>query len=222
MYALGPPPMGLGEVLDGKDPDGNLTNEDKLGLVYAFPGYPLTGGPNRQKSLKTGKPIIAILLRNTSGLTLLGKRFGQLDRTAGYTMTKEVNGYSTTLGNKGVVLIDPFLPSTGVADDDIFWGVIAGAVTVLLPLTDSGHVDIAVNDPLVGHTGTTTGATTSGRVTKVQFANATAGGTEAALSGFNMAYGCVGRALSARTSQETTAGADILVDLDIKVFSAIR
>lgn len=223
MYALGPPPIELGQVLDGKDADGNLTNEDFLGRVYSFPNYPQTGGPNRKKSLHTGKPIIAMLLRNTSGLTLLGKRFGQLDRTAGYTMTKEVAGYSTTLANKGVVLIDPFLPSTGVADDDIFWGLIAGVVPVLLPLAGSDHTaDIAVNDPLVAATGTTTGATTSGRVTHVRFTNATAGQTGSAFDAFNMMYGCVGRALSARTSQETTAGADLLVDLDIKLFSAIR
>lgn len=223
MYPLGAPPMALGETLDGKDPDSNLTNEDKLGSIYAFPNYPQTGGPNRQKSIRTAKPIIAILLRNTSGLTLLGKRFGQLDRTAGYTMTKEVAGYSTTLGNKGIVLIDPFLPATGVADDDIFWGLIAGTVPVLLPLLGSDHTaDIAVNDPLVAATGTTTGATTSGRVTHVRFTNATAGETGAAFNAFNMIYGCVGRAMSARTSQETTAGADLLVDLDIKLFSAVR
>jgi hypothetical protein len=221
MYELGVPPMGLGETLDGVDADGNLTNADKLGQIHTFPCNTLTGGPNRAKSVNTGKPIRAILLRNTTSGVLLGKRFGQLDRTAGYAMTKNVNGYSTTAGNKGIVLIDPFLPSSGVAANDIFWGLISGCVPVLLPLAASDHViDIAVNDALCAATGTTTGATTSGRVTHVRFANATAGGTEAAQSGFNMAYACVGRAMSARTSQETTAGADLLVDLNINLFGA--
>src|SRR5688572_22178792 len=104
------PPMELGQTLDGKDPEGNLQHEDKLGLCHTFPIYLQTGGPNRSKSIKTGRSVTAILLRNTSGLTLLGKRLGQLDRTAGYAMTKNVDGYSTTLSNKGVVLIDPNLP----------------------------------------------------------------------------------------------------------------
>jgi hypothetical protein len=210
------PPMPLGESLKGTDVEGNLINEEKLGQVYVFPASRVSNTIRGSKGRFTGKPIVAVLMRNTSGGVLLGKRLGQLDRTAGYTMTKEVNGYSTGLGNGPVVLIDPYLPSAGVADDDIFWGIVHGPALVLLPLTSSGHADIAVNDPLVAHTGTTTGATTSGRVTKVQFANATAGETGAGLQAFTMAYNVIGRAMSARTSQETTAGADILVDFAIR------
>lgn len=217
------PPMELGQVLDGIDADSNYQHEDKLGMVWTFPCAPQTGGPSRSKSLNTGRPITAVLLRNTSTLTLLGKRLGQLSRTAGYAMTKEVNGYSTTLANKGVVVIDPFLPSTGVANNDIFWGIIGGAVPILLPLVASDHTaDIAVNDALVAATGTTTGATTSGRVTHVRFTNATAGETGAAFNSFNMIYGCIGRAMSARTSQETTAGADLLVDVAIRLFGPLN
>lgn len=212
------PPMELGQSLDGKDPDGNLTNEEKLGQVYVFPASRVSNTIRGSKGRFTGRPIVAVLLRNTSGAALLPKRLGQLDRTAGYTPTKEVNGYSTVLGNAGVVLIDPWLPTAGVADDDIFWGILRGPAPVLLPLLSTGHADIAVNDPLVGHTGTTTGATTSGRVTKVQFVAATAGDTSAGLQAFTMANNVIGRALSARTSQETTAGADILVDFAIRLW----
>ncbi len=211
------PPMNLGETLDGLT-DGVLTHEDKLGMIHTFPANTLTGGPNRQKGVKTGKSIKAVLLRNTSGLTLLGKRLGKMDRTAGYAMTKNVDGYGAALYDRNVVVIDPFLPSTGVADDDIFWGIIEGPVPILLPLVTADHAaDIAVNDPLVAASGTTSGVTTSGRVTSIRFANATAGGTEAALSAFNNIYSCIGRAMSARTSQETTAGADILVDVAIRM-----
>lgn len=216
---LSAPPMGLGETLDGKDPDGNLTNEDKLGLVHTFPRYPLTGGPNRSKSLLNAKPITAILLRNTSGLTLLPKRLGQLDRTAGHGMVKNVDGYSTTLANFGVVLIDSFLPSTGVVDDDIFWGIISGTAPVLVPLAGADfNGDIALNAPLVSSTGTTTGATTSGRVSNVTFTAATAANTLNGYDGFKMAAGYLGRAMSAKTTGETTAGQDILVDWAIRLF----
>jgi hypothetical protein len=217
MYkVMAEPPMDLGETLDGLDDAGNLINNDKLGQVYYFDTKTDRKNPGRV----SGKPIGAVLLRNTSGLTLLGKRFGQLDRTAGYDMNHNVAGYSTTLANRGIVLIDPYLPSTGVADDHIFWGLFSGPALVLLPLLGSDHTaDIAVNDQLVAATGTTTGATTSGRVTHVRFTNATAGETGAAFNAFNMIAGRVGRAMSARTSQETTAGADILVDLGIPLFA---
>lgn len=211
------PPMNLGEVLDGKDPDGNLTNEDKLGMVHTFPANTLTGGPARSKTVKTGKPITAILLRNTSGLTLLPKRLGQLSRAAGYAMIKEVDGYSTTLANTHVVLIDDNLPSSGVPDDDIFWGIISGPGLILTPITDTDfNGDIALGARLVAATGTTTGATTSGRVSNVTFTGATAGNTLNGFDGFKMAAGVLGRAMSARTSAETAS--DILVDWANRAF----
>ncbi len=209
------PLMDLGDTLKGTDSDGNLINTDKLGQIFYFDTKAARTNPSRS----SGKPQGAVLLRNTAGFDLLGKRFGQLDRTAGYAMNHNVNGYSAVNANKGIVLIDPYLSSAGCADDDIFWGLFSGPALVLLPLVASDHTaDIAVNDPLVAATGTTTGVTTSGRVTHVRFAVATAGGTQAALSGFDQMYGCVGRAMSARTSQETTAGADLLVDLAIKLW----
>jgi hypothetical protein len=208
--------MGLGETLKGKDADGNLINEDKLGQICYFDYKTL----RRDASRASGKPIGAVLLRNTSGITLLGKRLGQLDRTPGLAMNHNVDGYSTTLANAGIVLIDPWLPAGGIADDEIFWGLFAGTALILLPLVASDHTaDIAYGDFLVGATGTTTGATTSGRVTHVRFTAATAGNTLNGFDGFRMMANGIGRALSARTSQETTAGADLLVNLAIKGFA---
>lgn len=216
LRVLPEPPMDLGETLKGKDADGNLINNDKLGQICYF-DYKTSRAASSRSS---GKPIGAVLLRNTSGLTLLGKRFGQLSvAAAGTDMLHVVDGYTAAIAPKNAILIDPYLTSNGVADDDIFWGLFSGPALVLLPLASTAHTaDIALNDPLVGATGTTSGATTSGRVTHVRFTNATAGETGAAFNAFNMIYGCVGRAMSARTSQETTAGADLLVDLAIKLF----
>jgi hypothetical protein len=216
MRVVSEPLMDLGETLDGTDDASNLIHADKLGSIYYFDNK----ATRKSVATQTGKPLGCVLLRNTSGGVLLGKRFGMLDLTAGFGMNHNVVGYSNTLARKGVVLIDPYLPSGGVAANDLFWGVFSGPALVLLPLVGSDHTaDIAVNDPLVSATGTTSGATTSGRVTHVRFTNATAGETGSALNAFNMIYGCVGRAMSARTSQETTAGADLLVDLAIKIFS---
>lgn len=213
---LAEPPMQLGETLKGTDADSNLINSHYLGQICYFPHKTLQS----DKFRASGKPNGAVLLRNTSGVTFLGKRLALLDRTAGYDMVHEANGYSgAAIAARGVVLIDPWLPSTGVAANDIFWGVFSGPALVLLPLTDADHTtDIAVNDDLVSATGTTTGVTTSGRVTHVRFTNATAGETGAAFNAYNMIAGKIGRAMSARTSRETTAGADILVDLMIPLW----
>jgi hypothetical protein len=213
-HNIAEPPMDLGETLKGLEGT-TLINSEKLGGVYWFDNKATRKSVARQ----TGKPLGAVLMRNTAGFVLLGKRLGQLDRTAGFAMNHNVDGYSAINANKGVVLIDPYLASAGCADDEIFWAIFSGPALCLLPLVAADHTaDIAVNDPLVAATGTTTGVTTSGRVTHVRFAVATAGGTQAALSGFDQMYGCIGRAMSAKTSQETTAGAELLVDFSIKLF----
>src|SRR5678809_783948 len=108
------PPFQLGDSYDGVDPDGNLTNDHLLGQIHthrALGTVSTTAGATRARKQLTGRPIVAVILRNTSGAALLPGRLGQLSRTAGYKMTKEVDGYSTTLANQGVVVIDPYLPS---------------------------------------------------------------------------------------------------------------
>lgn len=207
------PPFALGEVLAGTDANGNLINDHWLGACFQFPTFTATGNQRGNKTRPGGgRAITAVCLRNTSGLTLLGKRFGLIDLTAGWEGVKSVYGYATVRPNRNIVLIDSWLPSTGVPDDGIFWGIIAGPALVLTPMAGADQVgDIAVGSPLVNSTGTTTGATTSGRVALASIANATD-----AQGAFDQAGALVGRALSARTTAETNS--DLLVDLNIRVF----
>lgn len=208
------PPMELGNVLDGLDDAGNLANESMLGSIYHFPTFTSSANQRGNKARPGGgRMITAVLLRNTSGLTLLGKRLGLLDTTAGYGGCKNVVGYASARAERKVVLIDPWLPSTGVADDECFWGIIAGPAIVLTPIAGSGFggADIAVGGPLIATTGTTTGVTTSGRVGNPAIANATD-----AQGAFDQAIALLGRALSARTTGETAS--DLLVDWNIQTF----
>jgi hypothetical protein len=215
------PPFELGQTLRGTDEDGNLINGHHLGTIYTFPSQTMTANLRGGKARRTGKPIVAVALRNESGGALLPKRIARLTRTAGYSLCESADGYAAGTGEQGantsVAFIDEFLPSAGVADDDIFWGIIGGPVTVLTPIADTDFgSDIAVADLLVSVTGTTTGATTSGRIGKPVFVNATAGGTQAALNGYRMAVGVIARALSARTTGNTAT--DVLVDACVKLF----
>lgn len=213
------PPFALGTTLKGKDADSNLINADKLGMIFEFPVKDVSGDIRGQKSRKTGRSIRAICLRNESGITLLPKRLVQLTVTAGYYLHQSSDGYATTLGRANIALVDPYLSSTnGVPDDDIFWGIIGGPALVLVPMAGADmNGDITVGSWLCASTGTTTGATTSGRVSNVTFTNATAGNSSNGFDGWRMSVYAVGRALSARTTQETTAGTDILVDFAIRL-----
>lgn len=208
----GSPPFGLGETLKGTDEDGNLINTHVLGQVYVFPAPPATGSKKRP----TGRPIVAVALRNVSGFTLLGKRLASLYDSAGYHHLEAVDGYSIATAELNAIPVDGYLPSSGVADDDIFWGIIDGPCPMLAPHSADGFagVDIAVGADLIAATeNTTNGNSTAGRVGNLSFVAATAGNTSAALRGYNMARGFIGTALSARSTGET--GAEILVNVRI-------
>ncbi len=206
------PPFELGDTLQGSvsGAGSTLMNDHWLGQVFFFPPKGTSG--NRKRPV--GKGIYAVALRNEAGIALLPKRLALLAETAGYKLVTCVDGYAGAgYGKRNTVFIDPYLPAAGVADDDIFWGIIGGPTTVLLPLAgaDFGTTSIAVGDFLVNSTGTTTGATTSGRIAGVTATNATA-----AQNALEVGLAVIGRALSAVTSGQTTAGQELLVDACVR------
>lgn len=209
MYANSPAPMPLGETLTGTDSDGNLINSENLGRVYCFDAVQLDN--TSAKTNRSGKPIMAVLLRNTSGATLYGKMLGRCTETAGKALITTVDGYTTVLANEKCVLIDEGLATNGVANNAIFWGIISGQVIGKTPMAGAefNATGIAVGDNLVAATGSTTGATTSGRIGGYALAN----NTDAA-GAFKQSVYKIGEALSARTSGETNS--DLLINLCIR------
>lgn len=209
MYVNSPAYMPLGETLSGTDAAGNLINSEKLGSICEFHAERLDD--SSAKTYRHGGPVRAILLRNSSGATLYGKRLAGCKKTAGLSLVTEVDGYTTTLAQGPVVVIDEGLASTGVAANDLFWGIIGGPVITNTPLSGAAFnaTGIAVGDSLIAITGSTTGATTSGRVGGYALAN----NTDAA-GAFAQAANRIGYALSARTSGETNS--------DLLIYAAIN
>lgn len=204
------PPMELGETLKGTA-DSVLINAHWLGQTFTFPANRLSSNLRGSKDRYTGRPIKAVLLRNEAGFALLGKRLAKLKEGGGYGNVEAVDGYCAVKADAHLVVVDPFLPSAGCADDDIFWGIIEGTVPILTPF-EAGGFDktIAVGDPLVGATGSTTGTSGVGRVS---CGGVLAGGSLAATDAYAQARNCIGRALSARTTGETNM--DLLVSVFI-------
>ncbi|MGH7127132.1 MAG: hypothetical protein ACREIV_01095 [Planctomycetaceae bacterium] len=210
-------PFELGETLQGTDDDANLINDSWLGQVFEVPASRLGNTTIRgSKARRTGKPLQVIALRNESGQTLFGKRLARLTRTAGYSLVESVDGYAATLAEKHVIIIDEFLSTDGVADNDIFWGLFSGTVTGLTPESGASfNGDIVVGGQLVAATAATTGTSVAGRFSNVTFTAATAGNTSNGFDGFRMAANMVGVALSARTTGETNS--DLLIHAVIKL-----
>lgn len=202
------PPFGLGETLSGSDSDSNLINQHWLGTIWEFPaqrlGESVVGG---KKGRKTGRTIKAIALRNISGQKLYGKRLGALKKAADdsygagdMALTHEVDGYTTDTAQKNFVVIDEFLSSTGVPDDDIFWGILEGPVTVYTQATQDAAGDFDYGDALAaGTANATSGQTTAGGVVGHAC-------TEAGM--------LVGKACSSVTSGQTFTEIPILAAID--------
>jgi hypothetical protein len=199
------PNFGLGQTYQGKDTAGNLINSHWLGQIHEFPYNNLDGSQVRgNRKRLTGRTIHAICLRNESGITLYGKRLARLTRTAGYKLLESVDGYCAVLGEDLCVIIDPQLSSAGVADDDIFWGIIKGPAVVLTPEAGAAfNGDIAV--------AATTQTSVAGRFSNVSIANATD-----AAGALEQAVNLIGIAMSARTTGETNA--DLLINACIQVY----
>lgn len=189
----------LGETMPGTDANGNLINGSRLGEIREF------------FTSRSSSPKVAVLLRNTAGFALRPKRVARCYASAGSKLVTESDGYATTLAEGPCVFVDDLLPAAGVADDDIFWGIIQGETLALAPLSGAAFNDteIAVGDSIVTATGSTAGATTSGRIAGYALANATD-----AAGAYSQARNSLGRALSARTSGETAA--DVLIYANIK------
>jgi len=163
------PPFELGETLQGKDADGNLINSHWLGQIFEFPAKPVrsTAAANAAVKRRSGRTIKAICLRNESGVTLYGKRLARLSLGGGVGSFQSVDRYSITTYEKPCVIIDEFL-TKGVADDDIFWGIIEGPVVCILQHEDLADGIINVGDVVVAGTGGgNSQQTTSGGIAKL-------------------------------------------------------
>lgn len=200
-------PMGLGEVENGVNADSQAVLRNWLGRRRTFTDldYSISGLTSGRSQL-SGYSLDAICLRNNSGITLSPKMLAQVARS-GRDAVKEVIGYGATYTTQGLVLVDPFLPSSGVPNGYIFWGICNAVALCKTPMAGAGfNGDIAAMAPLVCATAAATTGTTAGRV-----CNVTLPGTTGATDSYNFALSVVGRALSARTTGETNA--DILVAL---------
>ncbi len=208
------PPFQLGETLKGTMPgdSSTLINNDKLGVRHAFPhvDYSITGN-TQSRSLLSGHKICAIALRNESGVTLLGKRLALLTLTAGYSQLKSVDGYARPYLVGKTILIDPWLPSGGVADDDIFWGIYQGPAMCLTPTVAADFVGaVTAGAPLVAATAATTQTSSAGRIANITLPGQT-GDTQSVSAALNL----IGFALSTKTTDLTNS--DLLVNLALRI-----
>jgi hypothetical protein len=181
------PPFGLGQTLGITGANDSLVGitgsygDNWVGAVKEFTDVdPVTG------KVRSNRRKVCIAVRNKSGAALLPKRVVSFSTTAG-KLFSEVTGYSAVTNAEAVGVVDEFLPSGGVAADDVFWVTVNGPTEVAAALSGT---DIAAGDKLAAITAATSGATTAGRVTPSPVSASTAGAN-------NNGLGVIGYAVSA-------------------------
>lgn len=144
---------GLGNV---HDIDGTTGRDwaQFLGGTRCFENVYRDGMSSRPRKKIDGAWIHAVLLKNASGGTLLGGNLARLDvsGTAGggenYLYT-QVAGYGNDNRLRTVVLIDPWIPTAGVANGKAFWGIFRGPAPGRTPqLLATFLAAVAVGDPV--------------------------------------------------------------------------
>jgi hypothetical protein len=145
------PPFALGQTLGVSN---GTDGESWLGTVKLFPDVDPTTGKVRSGKLKK-----CIAVRNVSGQVLRAKRAvawkngtTSLGNVANY---REVSGYSRLTNDAVAGIVDEFIPSSGVANNDIFWVTVEGPTELLVGQT------VAVGDTVAAVTAHTTNATDS-------------------------------------------------------------
>ena len=145
------------------------------------------------KVVRSNKSVWCRAVRNVSGISLLPRRLVTY-KNAVNSWGLEVDGYTTTTAAGPAHPVDEFLPSTGVANNDVFWIVIRGPAECI---TDLAQVDdISVGSRVVALTAATSQATTAGRLDLADFNASTT--TQS-----NQILNYIGFALSAVTSGNT-------------------
>lgn len=178
------------------------------GTVKKFRDFDYTGG-TPSVAPRSGGEVIAILVRNSSGVALLPKmavtwKSGQRG--------KQVDGYADFAPDRAIAgIVDEWLPSTGCPANDYFWLVVKGPTLALTAKEADGTNVIEVDDWLVNVTAAaSTHSTSAGRVIPaISVAGITTNITFAQSSNLYK----FARAMSAKTTANTNA--DILINVQL-------
>jgi len=187
-----------GKTVDSSD----LPGTSILGQVHVFQDT----DPSDETKHRSNGDVVAIAVRNVSGVALLPKTIVQFKTDA---IGKEVDGNANSYSQKVAGVVDDHLPAAGCLDDDICWIIVKGPCLVKSSYTTLG-LAAAINDPVHAKTAaaSTAGATESGRFDRNAAAAAT--GADALLVSQN----AIGTAITARTAGDTNT--DTLIDLSIR------
>lgn len=191
-----------------RTPDTSSTSTKAIaGLTKTFADLDYSNNP---ATIRSEGQVVCRLVRNSSGISLLPKMAVTWKSGA---RGKEVDGYADFSPDIDIAgIVDEWLPSTGVANNDYFWLVVKGPTLALTGCAADETNSIGMHAWLINLTGAaSTFSTTSGRVGPAVLP--TAGLTTNITFAMSNALHKLGRAMSAKTTSNTNV--NILIDVDL-------
>ncbi len=189
---LNTPP--LGKTYGSTSTTGVSVGLEGTEKIFADVDY---SGTSQVKTKRSGNDVRAILVRNTSGITLNAKMAATY--ATGNFQGRRVDGYARLDGGIVIGIVDPFLTG-GAPNNDLFWMITEGPCVCS---KDTSGTAVIKDDYVVGETAAaSTFSTTAGRIKSII---TTSNATFAA----SYALNAVGIAMST----SATTNADILVRL---------
>ncbi len=186
MSLLIDPPFALGQTLGVS----SLTDGTGwVGVVKQFPDVNPITGAIRSNRIKT-----CVAVRNVATIALAPKRTVVFATAAGLGGLSTVTGYSSVLNAEHVGVVDEFLPTAGVAINDVFWVVVDGPTEVAGLVSGTA---IAAGDRIAAVSAAASTGLTAGRVGPSLLSAASTAAGDAGL-------GVIGYAMSASSTSATT------------------
>lgn len=169
------------------------------GIVKRFKNvnYNSTAGA-QVKDTVSGGDVVAILVRNASGIALTPGRLVTWKTTL---QGRQVDGYATVDYAQCAGVVDPFLPTAGVSANDYFWLFVKG-LCLVKKAADTNT--LTKDDYVLAVTAASSQNAAAGRIQSIALVNNATTATLMALNRIGVA-----------SSTSNTSGADVLVRLDL-------
>lgn len=186
MSLLIDPPFALGQTLGVSSvTDGT----GWVGVVKQFPDVNPITGAIRSNRIKT-----CVAVRNVATIALAPKRVVAFATAAGLGGLSTVIGYAAVLNAEHVGVVDEFLPTAGVAINDVFWVTVDGPTEVAGLVSGTA---LAAGDRIAAVSAAASTGLTAGRVGPSLLSAASTAAGDAGL-------GAIGYAMSASSTSATT------------------
>lgn len=190
-------------LLSGDNRTLSSTGQSPEGVVKYFDDVAPSTTPG-VKSKRSDKQVKCVLVRNAAGVALLPKL---VVKWKSGKRGKQVDGYCNVDHEACAGVVDEHLPAAGVPANDLFWLAVEGPTLVTTSSVGDATNVWAVDQIATALTAATSqGSATAGRVRPFAVTTNT---TNVASIAFNR----IGRAMSAKTTANTSA--DLLMDLNI-------